>query len=84
MESVDAMEENSYENRHTPQPRSSSVTTADTMNAFSELHLPDTPKSSNYVSTRLASNPHGSQSRLNAETKRRMLFHTEKEVKMDR
>lgn len=76
------MEENSYENRHTPQPQSSSVTTADTMNAFSELHLLDTPKSSNYVSTRLASNPHGLQSRLNAETKRRMLFHTEKQEKL--
>ena len=38
MESVDAMEEYSYVNR-TPQPRSSSVTISDAMNAFSELHL---------------------------------------------
>ena len=81
MESVDAMEENSYENR-TPQPQSSSVTISDAMNAFSELHLLYTPKSSNYVSTRLASNPRGSQSRLNAETKRRTLFHIEKQEKL--
>ena len=82
MGSVDAMEENSYENRRTPQPWSSCVTISDAMNAFSELHLLDTPKSSNYVSTRLASNPRGSQSRLNAETKRRTLFHIEKPEKL--
>ena len=82
MESVDALEENSYENRRTLQSRSSSVTIYDAMNAFSELHLLDTPKSSNYVSTRLAINPRGSQSRLNAETKRSTLFHTEKPEKL--
>ena len=65
-----------------PEQRLSSVTIPDAVNVFSELHLLDTPNSSSYdVSPRLASNPRGTQSRLNAETKR-TLFYAEKQEKL--
>ena len=73
MESIELLEGSFYENRRTPQ--SSSIPISDVVNAFSELHLLDSPKSRNYdVSTRPESNPHGPQSRLNTETKKRTLF----------
>ena len=62
-------------NCRSPEQRLSSVTISDAVNAFSELHFLDTPNSSSYdVSPRLASNPLGAQSRLNAETKKEHCF----------
>lgn len=83
MESNDTMEELPSENYRSPQQGISSVTISDAVNVFSELHLLDTPNSSNYdVSTRFASNSRGAQSRLNAETKKRTLFYAEKQEKL--
>ena len=74
MNSIDMTEDRLNRNCRSPEQRLSSVTISDAVNAFSELHLLDTPNSSSYdVSPRLASNPRGAQSRLNAETKRKTL-----------
>ena len=83
MNSIDMTEDGLNRNCRSPEQRLSSVTISDAVNAFSELHLLDTPNSSSYdVSPRLASNSHGAQSRLNAETKRRTLFYAEKQEKL--
>ena len=72
---MESNEEISYEDGRTPEPRSCSVTVSDAVNAFNELQLLESPKS---TSCYLSANSNVVQSRLNHESKRRTLFPTDK------
>ena len=72
---MESNEEISCKDCCTPEPHSSSVMVSDAVNAFNELQLLESPKLTSWY---LSANCSSVQSRLNHETKRRILFPTDK------